>query len=259
VYAGNLNITESTNASNLSIKSDVLTLAVKAVATGAVATTVAGDIQSAVVTLTNTVDSTTAPTTDQVASVTIDSTGNAGLKSVTLTGNGSATVTSAAGSKLTTVDASALGGTLLSGAATTGLNYTSSNASAETIKLGSGIDHVTLNASTYGAVDTVIGLHVGQNAAGTALAAGSDVLTISSIAALANVKVMTTAQTDLDLALKDAVVSGATNVAFTLGGDTYVFHDAGTIGAIDAADTVVKLAGVTDVKAVIFALGGTPT
>jgi hypothetical protein len=259
-YAGNLNITESTNAATVTAQSDVLTLAVKAVAANNVGTTVAGDIQSAVVSVTNTVDSTSNPTTDRVASVSIDSASLAGLKSVTLTGNGSATVNNAVGSHLTTVDASALGGTLLSGAATTGLTYTSANASVETIKLGSGVDNVTLSASTYGTtanhqIDTVVGLHLVAKSDMSALAAGSDVLNVTGVAT--TVVAMTTTQTDLDLALTDAVHKGA-DVVFTMGGDTYIFHDAGTPGAIDSADIVVKLAGVTDVNAVIVSLGGHP-
>ena len=56
----------------------------------------------------------------------------------------------------------------------------------------------------------------------------------------------TTTQTDLDLALKDAAAYADTNktdVAFHMGGNTYVLHDAGTLGGIDAADTVVKISG----------------
>jgi hypothetical protein len=257
-YAGNLNITEATDASTLTVKSDVLTLAVNAVEGAATGTTLAaaGDIQSAVVTLTNNVDDASSPAASEVASVSI-TTGAAalaGLKSVTLIGDGSATIVNGGG-KLVTVDASALGGTdVATDGATIGLTYSSTNAAAETIKLGSGMDTVTIGGSTYGAVDTISGLNLKLATGGTALSASSDHLHVTGVAI--TVVNMTTAQTDLDLALKDAVKTGP-DVVFTMGGDTYVFHDAGTVGSIDAADTVVKLAGVTDVKAVVIALGGT--
>ena len=64
----------------------------------------------------------------------------------------------------------------------------------------------------------------------------------------------TTTQTDLDLALKDAAASAKDSLVFQLGGDTYVYHDAGTVGQIDAADTVVKLTGTVDLDALVLSL-----
>jgi hypothetical protein len=156
------------------------------------------------------------------------------------------------------IDASGLGGTYTLGAnagkAIAGLKLVSTETSAETIKLGAGIDDITLNASTYGKVDSVQGLNLVWNSAHTALTAASDVLKIGSVAA--TLVKFTTTQTDLDLALKDVITAGKTDAAFVINGDTYVFHESGN-GVVDSADVVVKLVGVTDVNAVILALGGT--
>lgn len=256
-FGGNISLSE-TATGTITANSGTVSLAVKAATGGAaIAATLVGDSQNAIVTVTNGTDKATSPTADVLTSVVVDNTAaNANLASLTLKGSGAATVTNVDGTALTSVDASALGGTLVSGAATTGLTYSSTNSAAETIKLGSGIDNVTLGNSHYGSMDTVVGLTLKLNTAGSALSATSDQLHVTGVAT--TVVAMTTAQTDLDLALKDAVKKGA-DVVFTMGGDTYVFHDGGTnAGAIDTGDTVVKLAGVTDVKAVIIALGGTP-
>jgi hypothetical protein len=263
-YAGSLNITEkagsAVNTGTITANADVLTLAVKAASSNGMATTLAGDVQSATISLTNSVNSTSNPTIDRIASVTVDTTtdNHDGLKSLTLNGNGSATVVNAAGSKLTMVDASALGGTLTAGVgATQGLTYTSVNAAVETIKLGSGIDHITIGASTYGKVDVIQGLNLALNSAGTALSASSDTLAVTGVAT--TITKFTTTQTDLDLALKDAAASSKGNdLVFTMNGDTYIFHDGGNTSALDAGDIVVKLVGIVDPNAVIVALGGTP-
>jgi hypothetical protein len=160
--------------------------------------------------------------------------------------------------KLVTVDASGLTGvsaaTSTAGAALAGLTYVSSNAAAETIKLGTAIDDVTLNASTYGSMDTVTGLKLVANSGGTALTAASDHITVGALNGA--VAKFTTTQTDIDLALKEAAASTkGDNLVFQLGGDTYVYHDAGTPDQIDAADTVVKLTGTGDLDTLILALG----
>jgi hypothetical protein len=260
-YAGTIKVTEKASGI-IDASADVLSLAVKAASTGKVGATIVGDVQSAIVTLTNTVDSTSAPTVDRIASVTIDNNpamlnGLAGLKSITLSGNGSAMVTNAATTALTTIDASALGGTLtVAGTASTGLDYTSSNTKAETVKLGSGIDNIKLNASTYGKMDTVIGLNLVANAAGTALTAASDSFHVGWTAAFDK---FATSQTDLGLALKDAaayaLANTKSNLVFTMGGDTYVFQDMGTAGSVDSVDVVVKLVGTVDLNALVLALG----
>jgi hypothetical protein len=251
VYAGNLGVTQKATGT-VTANADVLTLAVKAASTADVAATIAGDVQSAAITVTNTVNSSSSPTIDRIASVVIDNTAaDAALKTLTLSGNGFAKVTNAGGA-LTSVDASALGGTLTVGqTASDGLHYTSSNTKAETIKLGSGLDHVILNASTYGKMDTVVGLNLVANSAGTALTAASDEFNVGAAGAFNK---FTTTQTDLDLALKDAAASGKVNVVFQMGGDTYVFQDKGTLGSVDAADVVVKLVGTVNLDTLVLAL-----
>jgi hypothetical protein len=232
-----------------------------------VAASLTGDVKTATVALANSDDGMASVSVTTATSPAGSYTTLGGLTSLTLTGNGSATVDNGAGTKLVTVDASALASVNLDGDASAGLTYTSHNASAETIKLGAGIDSISLSASTYGGVgsahsfDTVTGLNLVLEAGSKTLdAAASDVLVING-AAVTAVKFTTTA-TDLDLALKAAAAAdnadGATNnaVVFAFGGDTYVVMDSTgtTAGLIDAADTVVKLTGTVDLDALIQAL-----
>ncbi|MQU18812.1 hypothetical protein GHN41_20495 [Pseudomonas helleri] len=254
-YAGSLSITEDA-AGTVTAFANSVALSVKA-GTAAVASTLAGDVQTAAVSLVNSVDSATAPIADTIASVTVGAlvggTGIAGLTSLTLSGNGSATVFNGANDKLVTVDASNLGGVYTQGvnkgAAIAGLTYTSANTAAETIKLGAGQDNITLGASTYGKVDVVTGLNLVASAADAKVvdATKSDILHINGVdLSTTGALGFTTTQTDLDLALKDAAAyanTKTTDVAFHMGGNTYVLHDAGTLGGIDAADTVVKISG----------------
>jgi trimeric autotransporter adhesin len=262
-FAGTLNITSKATGT-VSANADVVKLAVTA-GTSAVTTTLAGDAQSAIVTLTKGANS--AGTADVAAAVVVNTTAaDANLASLTLSGNGTATVTNAAGSSLTSVDASALASKVVlgatAGAATAGLVYSSANAAVETIKLGAGLDTITLSASTYGKMDTVTGLNLVLNTAGTAIdTTKSDVLNVTGINGGA-VK-FTTTQTDFDLALKDAAaytVGGAARdtLVFQFGGDTYVYKDLGVANSVDAADIVVKLTGTIDLDALILSLGGTP-
>jgi len=243
--------------------------------------TLAGDVKTATVNLVNGVDADDAAA---VASVNVTTAATAagagpytqlgGLTSLTLTGNGSATVVNVANTKLATVDASALASVDAAGDAAAGLTYTSTNAAAETIKLGAGVDVITLNASVYGGVgaahawDTVTGLNLvieGTGAAAT-YAEGSDELVIGANGWAA--AKFTTTETDLDLVLAAAAQNlGARTdnvdaLVFTVAGNTYVFADtgtgAGTAGALDAGDTVVQLTGAVDQDDLIVALGLTP-
>jgi len=246
--------------------------------------TLRGDVKTATVNLVNGVD---ADDGAAVASVNVTTAATAagtgpytqlgGLTSLTLTGNGSATVVNVANTKLATVDASALASVDAAGDAAAGLTYTSTNAAAETIKLGAGVDVITLNASVYGGVgaahawDTVTGLNLvieGTGAAAT-YAEGSDELVIGANGWAA--AKFTTTETDLDLVLAAAAQNlGARTdnvdaLVFTVAGNTYVFADtgtgAGTAGALDAGDTVVQLTGAVDQDDLIVALGlgGTTT
>jgi len=265
VYGGTLNITEKATGT-VTANADVVKLTVAAGTTGDVTGTLAGDAKSAIVTLTNALNA--AGDTDTIAKFSLttaeSATGNAALTSVTLSGNGSASITNADKTALVNVDASALGGKLTVGAdagdAIVGLTYVSDNTAVETIKLGAGIDSVTLNASNYGAVDTVTGLNLVLAADGKSLDATSDKLIIDGINGAVK---FTTTQTDFDLALKDAAtyqVNGAdaNTVVFSFGGDTYVYQDVGTGNTVGADDVVVKLTGAINLDALVVALGGTP-
>ena len=257
-YAGTVGVSESADGAVV-VKADVLNLTVKAAAGNDVTATLSGDVRTANVTLTNTVNSDASA--DRVAHLVFDNTStDAKLATLTLTGSGDATVTNADGKSLVTVDATGLNGTsgvaANNGASLNGLTYTSTNSAAETIKLGAAIDTITLNASTYAKMDTVTGLKLVLNSAGTALASSSDHITVANIDA--TVQKFTTTQTDIDLALKDAAASTHDSLVFQLGGDTYIFADTGSApGQIDAADTVVKLTGTVDLNALILSLGGT--
>lgn len=250
-------------------------------AAGAVAATLTGDVKTATVNLVNGVNSDDSAAVASVSVTTVTTANGAGpytqlggLTSLTLTGNGSATVTNGASTKLATVDASALASVDAAGDAATGLTYTSSNAAAETVKLGAGIDTITLNASVYGGVgaahawDTVTGLNLVLDDAGTGLAEGSDELVVG--AGGWEAAKFTTTETDLDLVLAAAAqnlgarTDGVDALVFSFGGNTYVFADTGTgnntAGALDAGDTVVQLTGAIDQDdlIVVLGLGGVP-
>jgi trimeric autotransporter adhesin len=260
-YAGNLAVLEAKDGGTVSAYADALTLTVRASADATVGATVTGDVQSLTATLINGLNTDASPAFERLASVTLAASASElkGLKSLSLSGNGSAFVSNADGAKLTAIDARGLVGTDVPGSDLTGLTYVSHNSAAETIKLGTGADHLTLWASTYDHMDTVAGLHLVVAPDGASLAFGSDTLKVSSIGS--GVKVFTTTQTDLDLALKAAAASSlGDDLVFVLNGDTYIYHDAaGALnGLVDADDTVVMLTGVTDAKAVVIALGGTP-
>lgn len=258
------------NDTIVSAFADSVALTVKATVTGTGTSensfaSLTGDVKTASVTLTNSVDSATTPTADTIANFNLTTatttngggayTALGGLTSLTLSGNGTATIVNAASTSLVTVDASALGGTFTVGAnagkATTGLDYTSANAAAETIKLGSGIDNVKLTASTYDKTDSIEGLNLVLNAAKTALETNSDDI---DLAAGATFKKFTTTQTDIDLALLDAAASADNNLVFQQGGNTYIYVDGNNAGQLDGADTLIKLVGSVDLDALIVAL-----
>ena len=191
-----------------------------------------------------------------------------GLTSLTLSGNGAAIVeignvgTPTKGlHKLVLVDASGLNSVNELGQTVAGLTYKSVNTAAEVIKLGGGIDSITLGASTYGKMDTVEGLNLVIAAGATT--AKSDTLVITGLANLGATGKFTTAQTDLDLALLDAAkfkVAGVdvNTVVFHLNGDTFIYQDGdGTIiadGLVSADDIVVKLTGLIDLDALVIAV-----
>lgn len=250
VYAGSLNITEKATGT-ITANAATVDLTVDASAAAAVTATLAGFAQSASV---NLVQALKADGTGYVGTAGFSLTTAAGtqadLTTLTLSGNGIGTIDNAAG-KLITIDASGLNSVTFDGKAAAGLNYTSSNAAAETIKLGAGIDLIKLTASTVGATDTVEGLNLVLNAAGTALDATSDNI---DLAAIATFKKFTTSHTDLDLALKDAAALGDDNLVFQMGGNTYIYQDLGGGNLVETSDTLVKLTGLVDLDALIVAL-----
>lgn len=279
-YAGTLQIT-SVASGIVTAKAETVNLAVKASANGngaadnTVITDLAGDAKTATVTLSAAKDdnNSTATTDDQLDTAKLrftNAAANTKLTSLTISGNGAANVTNGdvdvpnpVNTELVTVDASGLASADIDGKAVAGLTYISNNAKAETIKLGTGLDVVTLNASTYGKMDTVEGLNLVLNTAKTGFdLTKGDGLNIG--AQTAAFQKFTTSQTDFDLALKDAAayekVAGAgtpsdNHLVFQLGGNTYVFVDAGTdAGLIDAGDTVVKLTGLVDLDVLVAGL-----
>ncbi|SFI92632.1 beta strand repeat-containing protein [Aerobium aerolatum] len=250
VYAGSLNITEKATGT-ITANAATVDLTVDASAAAAVTATLAGFAQSASV---NLVQALKADGTGYVGTAGFSLTTAAGtqadLTTLTLSGNGIGTIDNAAG-KLITIDASGLNSVTFDGKAAAGLNYTSSNAAAETIKLGAGIDLIKLTASTVGATDTVEGLNLVLNAAGTALDATSDNI---DLAAVATFKKFTTSHTDLELALKDAAALGDNDLVFQMGGNTYIYQDLGGGNLVETSDTLVKLTGLVDLDALIVAL-----
>ena len=290
VYAGTLNITDkglANFADAIVARADTVNLTVaggKANGVAANNAVLTGEAKTATVTLSAGTDTKgTAITTDDTfvaSSVTIAQNASgvavpvanelSALTSLKISGNGAALVTVGdvtgqililEASKLVSVDASGLNSVDEDGAAVAGLTYVSSNTAAETVKLGGGIDAVVLGASTYGKMDTVEGLKL-VVAAG-ALTAGSDTIDILTAAGasinLAATGKMSTSQTDLDLALKEAAVFKAGGVdqdvvAFQMGGNTYVYADTNNDELVDAGDLVVKLTGLIDLDALVIAL-----
>ena len=284
-YAGTLNVTETIDGGHVVARADTVNLTVTASEDAAELHTelnaltvdahLEGDVKAAVVTLANAVTEATETVDAQDVFATVSINTNAGnlasLASLTLKGTGGASIFNGDETALVTVDASGLSNALTqgdnAGDAVTSLVYTSFNSKAETIKLGAGLDTVILGASTYGAVDTVTGLNLVLAEDGKSIDAdASDLLFIGGVsAAPVIVTKMTTTQTDLDLALKDASVlkytpSGSTTAAdadvviFAMGGDTYVYSDTNQSNSVDATDIVVKLTGTIDLDALALML-----
>jgi hypothetical protein len=263
-YAGSLNITAKGDGNVITAQADSVSLKVAGLVSGDVGVTLTGDVKSATVALTNGVNNAKAElaTEDTIASVSVTASA-AELKamtSLTLTGNGRAEVTNLDGSALVTVDASALGGTYALGAdkgdTTWGLDYSSHSAKSETVKLGSGIDHVSLQNSTVKNMDTVTGLNLVDNAEVTGKQidyALSDVLVVNA----SSFEKVTVEAASLNLALIDLAASATKNeVVFTFGGDTYIYADNGTdANFVDDADVLVKVTGSVDLDLLVSALG----
>lgn len=278
-YAGKLTVEASTAGVSLTANTAAVSLTVAATAGTATAAsaaadvTLTGDAQTATVTLVSvaskTAGQTTASTADSAASFSLTTstavsstagsvgafTNLGGLTSLTLTGTGSAVIVN--GSKLATVDASGLTGkAVFDGVTLTdGLNFTGSDALAETVTLSGGRDAVT-TAATYAKMDTITGLTLVATAAVTPTldAAKSDDLTITGYTS-GFVKSTTITGSTLDLALVNAAASTAgNNLVFQYDGNTYVYVDAGTPDALDNADVLVKLTGTINLDLLAQAL-----
>ena len=278
VYAGALHVTVDSNGATVTAgaKSLDLTVAAKTgAASGGVTAILHGDVQSASVTLKNGVN------TDRslsIAAVEITTGGDvadavngtgpyvalAKLASLTVSGDGVAQISNSAAGKLTYVDASALASVDSAGAFGTGLVYSSINGLAETIKLGAGIDHLTLSSSTYQGIgatgmDTVTGLTLRLASGSLALAANSDTIDIGGGALHAVKWKPNAALTDLDLIMKDAAAADAADTAhdavvFQFRNNTYVFMDTVGDGRLTEGDTVVRLTGNIDLDTLVIAL-----
>ena len=275
-YAGTLNITEKLTGT-VNAHADTVNLTVeggKANAVAAVNATLTGEAKTATVALSAGTDTKgTVSTTDDVyvASQVIVTNGAgaeglSALTSLTLSGNGTATITNADTTALVTIDASALNSVDITGKATTGLVYSTTNTKAETIKLGAGLDSVTIAGSTYTVgqtkMDTVEGLNLVVTG-GAIDATKGDTLAITGLANLGATGKFTTTQTDLDLALLDAAkfkVAGTDvdTVAFHLNGNTYIYQDNAaadtTVNIVDANDILVKLTGTIDLDTLVLAV-----
>jgi hypothetical protein len=245
--------------------------------------TLTGDAKTASISVGSNVDNSKLATTDVFSSVTVTPTGAqtggaftalGNLTSLTLTGTGSATVNNSTAavdtrvSKLATIDASGLvgkktiaGSTL--GDATLGLTWTAGTV-AETVKLGTALDKLTIGAATtsnYTKMDSITGFTLVGDATGVltlASAAKSDDISVGGITTFAKAAAGYSA-TSFDSALNTlANRAGAENVVFQCNGNTYIFVDAvqALTGFDDTADTVVELVGLVDLDNLVLALNG---
>jgi len=277
-YAGKMTVEASTAGVALVANTSAVSLTVSATAgtatkASAVAdVTLTGDAQTATVTLNSVADKTAGQTAkstaDSAATFSLTTTTGVsadkgsvgaftnlgGLTSLTLTGTGSATIVN--GSKLATVDASGLTGKAVFDGVTltNGLNFKGSDALSETVTLSGGLDAVT-TAATYSKMDTITGLNLVATAAVTPTldAAKSDDLTITGFAT-GFVKSTTITGSTLDLALVSAAASASNNLVFQYDGNTYVFVDTTTDGALDSTDILVKLTGTINLDLLVQAL-----
>jgi trimeric autotransporter adhesin len=291
-YVGTLTATAK-GTTTLTANASAVTLAVSnatstsnGVTTGATASavTLTGDAKTASISVGSNVDNSKLATTDVFSSVTVTPTGaqTAGgaftalgnLTSLTLTGTGSATVNNSTAavdtrvSKLATIDASGLVGkkTIAGsslGDATAGLTWTAGTV-AETVKLGTALDKLTIGTATtsnYSKMDSITGFTLVGDATGVltlASAAKSDDISVGGITTFAKAAAGYSA-TSFDSALNTlANRAGAENVVFQCNGNTYIFVDAvqALTGFDDTADTVVELVGLVDLDNLVLALNG---
>lgn len=228
------------NDATVDVYAKAIKLTVDAATTGAdVHAAVTGDIDNATITLTS-------DGVDKVASATIVAAdAGAGFISVTATGTGSLVIDNTDGA-LKTINTSGLGG-ISTKAPIDGLTFIGNGAVAETITLGSGIDHLTLSSyAGVGAkdIDTVTGLKLAATAGDefkldlTGLETSATEFTVIKLGTTTG---GITAVLDQVAALDDNAV------VFTYANNTYIYveNEAGEAEGYDATDFVVKLTGTS--------------
>jgi hypothetical protein len=267
-YAGTLDITAAAaapGALTITANADTVNLSIEAgtnkdgVAGDLTDVTLAGDVKTANVTLAPATDNAGTPATaDDVydtANVNVDTgAANKAMTTLTLDGNGMALVNNVDGAKLSTIDASGLTNTGIDGTVGTALTLTTDSKMAESIKLGAGLDDLTLTNSTFKNMDTIDGLTLVDDAATAGLQvdpAKSDALDVGVTGFL---KTTITAGS-LNLALTAAAASTDDALVFAFGGNTYVFEDSDGDQILDDEDLVVKLVGTVDLDLLVSALG----
>jgi hypothetical protein len=223
--------------------------------------TLDSDAKQLTVTLTPATDTDGTPATnddglDKVSlSISANGTDYADLVSLTLGGNGKAEITNDDGASLIYIDASGLASKTVDGEVDAALTLTSNNSLQETIKLGSGHDILTLNASTYADMDTVTGLTLVADDDDELDTALSDDISVDG--GVTNFVKLEPTSDKLDFAFIQAAQSGDNQIVFQFGGSTYIYSDTGaTIDALDDDDFVVKLVGTVDVDLLLDALNG---
>jgi hypothetical protein len=281
VNASGASLTNTVKAANvtLNVNNTSSTTARKVGDQTASSITLTGDVQTATVKLTSGNDYVTGPTSnDVISSITITpsttslsagQTALGALTTLTLSGVGSAIVDNSAtttvdsvtvsGSKLATIDASALGGVKGALAGTSagnplgGLTYTGNAYMVETVTLGSGQDTINVKSS-YSLMDTINNFKLVGASDGSLITAKSDDISVTGVT---NFVKQTTNLTGTTLGAVLAVAADSTlgnSLVFQYSGDTYVYVDAGTAGALDSGDTVIKLAGQIDLDLLVLAL-----
>jgi len=244
VYAGTLDITATADA-DVNAQAEAVNLTVNATEAAATAAILDGDVQEATININNFVGATAGDF--RAASVTVATVDGAdtldALTSLTLAGNGAATVTNGVDTDLVTVDASALNTVDDEGDAATGLTYDSSNALAETITLGDGIDALTMNASSVAAMDSIINFNVAADSDDNYI---GDTLEFGATGAGAFTSLGNIEAGSFQLALIDVVGNAAASdgVVFDFGGDSYVFQSANN--TLEDTDALIQLVGGVD-------------
>ncbi|WP_158047555.1 DUF4214 domain-containing protein [Skermanella pratensis] len=290
--AGVLNLKVQDSVSGIGVFAKSVNLTVEATTEGGMVAAVIGnvegnttsiksDIDSATINLVSTVDAETE--ISHVAQAWVQSAdAGTGFTSLTIKGTGSAWVDNQDG-KLTSIDASQLGGTDSDGTPFGGLSFNGEASVKENIKLGSGIDDLTISSRAGNAsldkMDTITGFKLVMNEDGTDFAVGSDRFKLNfgeyvnldaegddlpgdeywstdgfqTSATKFVAYTFNSAPTSLGAALNTVSALTEKAVVFKYGNDSYIYAEnetGGTVnGNFEASDMLVKLVGITDVDA----------